>query len=180
MKSPHLFIDESIRGRTYLLGVAVVPVNRLAAARTLLRALCLPGERRVHFQAESNTRRRALISELVAGGISADLYLAQGPAGQARAACVRAMTIDACKRGAHRVAIESRGETGDRADRLTISSTLRAIGVGTFDGPFYEHVQSHEDPLLGIADATAWAYGAGGDWRRRIQGVINQVIQVEN
>ena len=178
MSSPHLFINESIRGRTYLVGVAVVPANRLAADRALLRALCLPGERRVHFQAENNSRRRALISRLAAAEVSADVYLAQGPAHRARHACLRAVTVDACKQGAHRITIESRGVAGDRADRLTVSTALRELG--TWPGrPSYEHVQSYEDPLLGIADATAWAYGAGGDWRRRVSEIIGQVVRID-
>lgn len=59
----HGFADESIRGSTYLLAVAIVPVSALAAARTRLRGLRLPGQRRIHFKHERDDRRRRLLAE---------------------------------------------------------------------------------------------------------------------
>jgi hypothetical protein len=38
----------------------------------------------------------------------------------------------------------------------------------------YEHVEAKLEPVLWAADAIAWAFGAGGDWRRRIEPVIGQ------
>lgn len=34
------------------------------------------------------------------------------------------------------------------------------------------------EPLLWVPDALAWAYGKGGDWRRRMDGVVRSVVSV--
>lgn len=44
----------------------------------------------------------------------------------------------------------------------------------------YEHLRPHEDPALAIADAIAWCFGAGNEWRRRIMPVIEEVIGIPN
>jgi hypothetical protein len=31
----------------------------------------------------------------------------------------------------------------------------------------YDHQPSHSEPLIWAIDATLWAVGSGGDWRRR-------------
>lgn len=36
-------------------------------------------------------------------------------------------------------------------------------------------MKGHEEPLLAIADVVAWAYGAGGDWRR-IESIVEKVV----
>jgi hypothetical protein len=42
----------------------------------------------------------------------------------------------------------------------------------------YEHAESREHSGLQAADVAAWAFGAGGDWRRRIMPAIESVIDV--
>jgi hypothetical protein len=37
----------------------------------------------------------------------------------------------------------------------------------------YEHRRSYEEPLLWVADAAAWCYGAAGERRRRIKQVVD-------
>jgi hypothetical protein len=36
----------------------------------------------------------------------------------------------------------------------------------------FDHRPSRGEPLLWAADAVAWAVGAGGDWKRRIDPVV--------
>ena len=36
----------------------------------------------------------------------------------------------------------------------------------------YVHLSAYQEPCLWIADALVWAYGAGGDWRRRIEPLV--------
>lgn len=36
----------------------------------------------------------------------------------------------------------------------------------------YDHRPAQAEPMLWAADAICWAAGAGGDWRRRIAGVL--------
>lgn len=45
----HVFVDESRRG-CYLLAAVLLDTRELAGARSMMRRLCLPGERRVHFR----------------------------------------------------------------------------------------------------------------------------------
>jgi hypothetical protein len=35
-----------------------------------------------------------------------------------------------------------------------------------------------EEPLLWVSDAVAWAMGAGGDWRRRVEPMIDEVVRL--
>lgn len=99
----HAFVDESRRG-SYLLAVALLSSVELQPARTLLRGLCLPGERRVHFQFERDTRRRTVIARLVAAGVRVRIYEADGPAAAARAAGLTRLVEDLMKLDARRLA----------------------------------------------------------------------------
>jgi hypothetical protein len=62
----------------------------------------------------------------------------------------------------------------DNDDRHTLALVVRKI----FDLG-YEHFRPHEDPMLWASDAIAWSYGAGGEWRRRVSGLIEKVHRLE-
>lgn len=171
-----MFVDESRRGSTYLLAAAVIPIPRLAESRSLLRNLCMPGERRIHFQAEHDSRRRKILAELVANGVETRVYLGTGRPDRVRAVCLDRLVDDAVNLGVARLVIESRGPA-DRADRATIHRSLTRAG----DDPgrlSYDHLCPHGDPALAIADAVAWAYGAGQDWRRRVEPMVSAVVDM--
>ena len=61
-------------------------------------------------------------------------------------------------------------------DRNTIGHALARASAAhvTFD-----HRRSNTEPMLWAADALCWAVGAGGDWRRRVEGVLT-VIEVDS
>jgi hypothetical protein len=42
----------------------------------------------------------------------------------------------------------------------------------------WHHLTAHEDPALWVSDAMAWAVGAGGEWRRRAERSLADVIEV--
>jgi hypothetical protein len=42
----------------------------------------------------------------------------------------------------------------------------------------YEHVDSTSESLLWIADIVAWCFGAGQDWRKRIDPIVNAVVDL--
>jgi hypothetical protein len=171
----HLFVDESRRGATYLMVAAIIAPARLGETRALMRSLTMPGERRIHFQAEHDSRRRKILAALVANRIESLVYLGSGRPDRVRAACLTELVRDAVALQAGRVVIESRGLAGDRTDRATIHRFLAPRETPGFS---YEHLCPHDDPALAIADAVAWAYGAGGDWRRRIGPVIAKVAEL--
>jgi len=42
----------------------------------------------------------------------------------------------------------------------------------------YEHVDSTSEPLLWIADIVAWCFGAGREWRKRVDPIVSTVVDV--
>ena len=58
----------------------------------------------------------------------------------------------------------------DRRDEQIIQPILnQRATIGRFS---WLHSAPSADPLLWAADATAWAFGKGGDWRRRVESII--------
>jgi hypothetical protein len=175
--SSHFFVDESRRGGVYLLAAAEVRSTELAGTRSALRALCLPGMRRVHFQAEGDSRRRDLLSQLISTRSRVTIYRGRGPAEATRVACLRLLVAEVIAKGGRRLVLESRGEPGDRSDRTVIAATLRQ-GCADPDRLTYEHLRPHDEPALWIPDAAAWCHGAGGHWRLKVAPLIDSVIDV--
>jgi hypothetical protein len=160
----------------YLMAAAVIAPVQLAETRSLMRSLSMPGERRIHFQAEHDSRRRKILAALVAHGIQALVYFGSGRPERVRTGCLTALVSEAVAVNTARLVIESRGPMPDRSDRATIHQAL----INCLPSPRfrYEHLCPHEDPILAVADAVAWAYGAGGDWRRRIEPAVVKVVNL--
>ena len=76
MPGEHVFVDESKRN-VYLVAAAVVAPADLTGARTALRAMQLPGTRRVHFQAESDAFRRKFLAQISELQVTARVYTAR-------------------------------------------------------------------------------------------------------
>lgn len=167
------FVDESVRASYYLVAVVVEPAH-LAASRALLRGLRLPGERRLHFQSEGNVRRSTVLSALQQVEARAWVYVGRGKPESVRASAFAVLAADLANVSGSRLAIESRGEALDRVDRFVV-----ARSSGRVSATAYEHLLPHEEPLLWLADAIAWCYGAGARWRPRVDAFITRVVQVE-
>jgi hypothetical protein len=75
-----VFVDES-KQREYLLVAAVVMSGDLADARRALRALVMPGQRRLRMKKESDARRGAIVDAIASTGAIATIYEA-GRAGE--------------------------------------------------------------------------------------------------
>lgn len=170
--SVHAFVDESRRGKIYLLAATLLPPGQVDRARTLVRGLCLPGERRIHFHTEPDPRRKLLISSIVASGMQSRVYVGTGRPDRVRSACMAALISDLAKLDAGRLVLESRGYAQDRIDRADIHLSLVSAPNARIG---YEHMRPHEEPILSVSDGVAWAYGAGGDWRRRISPALDMV-----
>ncbi|SMD07482.1 hypothetical protein [Lentzea albidocapillata] len=173
--SVHAFVDESRRNDTYLLAVALVSPGQLTKLRKMLMRLRMPNQRELHFKKETPARRKQILSTLAPAVVHVDIYLACCRKGEERArqTCVARLTDDVLKVGVTRLVFDSR-EVRDDHDLLTIRTTLGKSSWGT--GLFYEHLPSENDPLLWIPDIVAWCYGAGGDWLRRVQPLMGNVI----
>jgi hypothetical protein len=166
----HAFVDESLRGGRYLMCAVLVAPAHLAEARQALLALRMPGQRRLHMKTEHDRRRRLILDRIAALPVRANLYRRAGRPTAAREACLRAMTADLLTAGVTRLVIEPI-QTLVHPDRIVLINEMQRLKrPGAF---VYEHLAAPLEPNLWAADAIAWAYGSGGDWRRRIQNLVD-------
>lgn len=165
-----VFVDESVRANYVLCAVRVDPRD-LSAARSFLRKQLLAGERRIHFAKENRRRRRELLASFCAHGFDTALYTAPAHDRFARTRLL-GLLVDDTGDELHRLVLESR-DVRDAEDQRDI---IRLHLTGRFpDTATYEHLRPHEEPLLWVADAVAWAHGAGGDWHRRSATMVSVV-----
>jgi hypothetical protein len=170
----HAFVDESSRGNRYLLCAVTVDNNRLSEVRRLARGLCVPGQRRWHFVSESGRRRKFILDSLVrSDAIRALVYVGTGAPVSVRRECLTTLVYDLLDRKASRLLIESQ-QGQDPRDQRCIIGALQKAG-GELD---YAHLWPHQEPGLWLPDAVAWAYGAGDQWRRRVEPMIELVRDV--
>lgn len=175
--SVHIFVDET-KQRDYLMVAGVVLPHDLQPLRRAVRELLLPGQRRLHMKDESDPRRRAIISALVQMDIRATIYDAgrsHRTQRDARAACLRALVADAASTGAGMLILEQDDSLLSWDNQRLIEYT-RASGCR--DSLRYEHRRAAQEQLLAIPDAIAWSWAKGGDWKRRIQPIVNDVQEV--
>ncbi len=174
MSGEHVYVDES-KAKDYLLVAAVLAPGDLAAARRSLRALIMPGQRRLHMKRESSARRSAIIDAITSAGTSAIVYNA-GPAGSheldVRLTCLRALVIDAAAAGHQALFIEQDDSLLGWERQRLIEITRDA---GCRDSLSYEHRRAEHDVLLAIPDAIGWSWARGGDWRRRVEHLVGDV-----
>lgn len=164
----HAFIDESTRGRKYLICAATITTTDLTSARRELKALRAAGQRRIHFSTESDQRRRAILKEMSTLKTNSVIYVAEHRNHvAARAAIVATAVAHLHQVGVSRLVLEAR-EGQDSHDRAVIYSVL---GPDPSPPMAYTHHRPASEPLLWIPDAVAWAWGRGGHWRTQIEGL---------
>lgn len=171
----HVFVDES-KKRDYLLVAAVVVPHEVSVARQLVRVLMLPGQRRLHMVKESQGRQRKILSAFEEVGASITLYRA-GRAYRTdlerREACLRQLVSD-MKAGDHSRLLLERDETLVKSDRKIIQREHKRLGCSFR----YDHDAAAQEPLLCIPDAVAWAFGRGGDFRRRAEHLTDIIVDL--
>jgi hypothetical protein len=170
----HVFVDESHRD-AYLMCAARVDPQSLDGLRRLMRSFALRGQRRLHFVKERPGRKREILDVLARENFTARIYLCRGPAKIARILCLEQLVIDLEEPRASRLVIEPveslRAQDTEVIDRIA----RRHPGL---EGLTHCHLSPGNEPLLWLPDAVAWAYGAGGEWRRRIEQVIDKVTHL--
>ncbi|WP_143028020.1 hypothetical protein [Lentzea albidocapillata] len=140
-----------------------------------MRGLVKRGQRRIHFNDESDRQRKVVLAQISALGARAYVWTCKhNNDALARSACLFDMIPRLVELDVSRLVLES-CQHQDAADRRVLASGIRKFG-GAF---MYEHLKPTEDPLLWISDAIAWSYGAGGDWRRRAGDLIGEVSEAE-
>jgi hypothetical protein len=175
--SLHVFIDESHRGSMYLLASALVRPGDLDSTRVLMRSLRVPGERKLHFKSERDAVKKDVAAALVSAQVRTRVYLGRGQSDAVREQCLRAAVSDLASMGLRRLVLDRRWPDGNVSDRRIILAALLGARMRP-DAITYEHLRSHEEPALWIADAVAWCYGAGGEWRRRVEPIVESVTDV--
>jgi hypothetical protein len=167
-----VYVDESER-RHYLLGVTIVtgPAQPIRAA---LRALQRPGQRRIHFSKEQDSRRRRLLAAMAELDLTARVYVSPRSVKESRELCLTALIADIAPAGASLLVLESR-ESMNHRDVLVLDAALRKHGSQTLE---YRHLSPYEELLLWVSDAVAWAVGEGGEWRRRVEPMIDDVVRL--
>lgn len=175
--SGHVFVDES-KQRDYLLVAAVISPTALDTTRKAIRALVMPGQRRIHMKKEGSPRRSAIIDTIIGAGVRATIYNAGHPARHeltARAACIRAVVADAAAQG-HRMLVLEQDDGLIHHDRRTLYAAVHAAGCQ--DSLRYEHRRAEHELLLAVPDAIAWCWAKGGHWRDRVHPIIENVRSV--
>jgi hypothetical protein len=169
----HVFVDES-KQRDYLLVAAAVTPGDLVAARRVLRALVMPGQRRVHMKKEGDPRRSAIIDAIYSARITATVYNAGRPGRHeldAREACLRAVVTDAVAAGHHMLIVEQ-DDSLLWWGRQHLVEITRELGYR--DTLRYEHRRAEQELLLAVPDAIAWCWAKGSQWRDRVQSLVTE------
>ncbi len=168
------FVDESIRGPRYLMVCVLVEGRHLSDVRRAMSEMAAPGKR-LHFHQELDKTRRAAL-DLIAS-LPVDVTVVACTRGHgvteftARDACLAELVRHVQERSVPRVTIESRQD--DRDDFRTINRARRREPRLTFD-----HRKGLDEPMLWIADAIAWSWGAPGRWRNGLDTVVRNVIEL--
>jgi hypothetical protein len=94
----------------------------------------------------------------------------------ARQICVERLLADLLARHAGRLVLDSREEQ-DQVDSRTIRRALRKHHEAS--QLTWEHADSTAELLLTLPDLAGWCYGAGGEWRKRIEPVLSDVVDLD-
>lgn len=165
----HVFVDET-KARGYYVVASICCSGDVAQARAALKKHCRAGQRRVHFNHENDTVRRAFLQEIRNLGLTAVVYTSREKDLIARKLCLTAMIEDLHQDGASRLTLEM--DDGNlKYDRILIGNLTRGRrGPEEFT---YLHVRPHEEPLLWVSDAIAWCIQRGGEWA----GMANDLVK---
>ena len=167
------FVDESVRGRRYLMACVMAEARHLPELRLEMRALAI--HERVHFNNESARRKRLVLSAIAEMPIGVFVAVAHRDHGisefLARNACLAAVVEHVQQRDVPRLVIESRDD--DREDERHLIRVRQPEPALVF-----EHRRGTAEPMLWVADAIAWAHGAGASWRRLIESVVEDVTEL--
>jgi len=170
MRSHSMFVDES-KAKTFVLAGALCPDNAHHDLRMALKVHLMPGQQRLHFSRESDSRRASILECMLQYPIRAAVVdVPKTPSEiEARILALGTMLKVAQTLGVTRLCIEE--DTSNVIhDRTVIHNWLRKEpGVNKFS---YSWLRASQEPLLWIPDAIAWAWFRGGRWRRFIDPLI--------
>jgi hypothetical protein len=169
------YVDESIRGRRYVMGCVLVEARNLATLRPAIDALASGVAPRIHFNNDTDRQKRRVLDAVA--GMPIEVFATLCTKGhstnefQARASCVGEIVRQVQSRGVAKLVLESRQD--DRDDERVIMRTRQREPSLVF-----EHRIARHERMLWIADAVTWAVGSGPQWSDRLGDVLTDVIEV--
>jgi hypothetical protein len=153
----------------------MAPSDAVPELERVVRRLQLPGQRQLHFQAESPSRRREIIDVIVRSGlVHAWVYSAARPLVPARRRCLQAIATNLASAGVGGLILDNVDDRQALRDRSAIHEVVKDVR-GELR---YRHAPAHQVAGVQVADVVAWAYGAGRDWRRRVRPLIVRAVDL--
>lgn len=161
------FMDESESDRmadpnTYVLASVLLEPSAMETSRQALQQLLEPGQRKLHWRAESARRQARIIDVLASLDVLHVIVVRDGidgePSERRRRKCLERMAFELDSRGVVRFVAESR-EAKQNARDMKVFNVLRSTQTISPGIRLY-HEPGPAEPLLWIADAVAGAYTA--------------------
>lgn len=164
----HAWVDESEPARfsgpsAYVMGALLCEPDEIGDVRDSLRALLLPGQRKLHWRDEDSGRRRKIV-ETIASHRCVEHVVVIRPAvvgerpERRRRHCLERLWYELDQLSVRSVYQEARNSKQDQLDRdmLTIARVRRTVSPSVR----VEHVYGFDDPGLWAADAICGAFGS--------------------
>lgn len=163
-------VDESQRRRKlYVVALVTYPTSAEGAVRRRVSSHLLLNQSHWHTNSEGDSRRRRFVDDMINCGLfRVLLYCAAANPVQARQVILPELIMDATKLGVTRLVLDQGESSQDARDRRTIRQALQSTDADLV----YQYRKSRAEPGVQVADAFAWCWGAGGQWRQRIAPAV--------
>lgn len=173
ISGPQVFVDET-KSRDYIMAAAAMLPGDVTTARKRLTGLLLPGQERLHFTHERESRRRQLMSAMCGLDLEVTVYVARTRDHVAgRRACMKAILDDVIEQQARMLTLEL-DESVQVPDRRIMAERFRLEAKA----PEYRHLPAKSEPLLWVPDAVAWCHQRGGEWRTVCEPIVRAVHEL--
>ena len=170
----HLFIDES-KSAGLLLAAACYSAESLDDARRSLQSLLLPGQERLHFSSERDSRRWRILSAITAS--IEEVVIVQASSTllprQQRERALSGLVEYARQQSAARLCIELDDSVFEFDRRVMFEQCGRH---GRRDTLSYAWLRPRQEPLLWAADGIAWSWVRGGPWRSTLVDAVPSTL----
>lgn len=157
------YIDESSAYRPpnrqeYMICAAIIDSQDLEQVREELRPLLLPGQVKLHWTDERNSRRRKIVETLSGIDSMQAIITHQSEVSKRterhRRKCLEQMYFELSEMHIHNVTLESRQEAQNKRD---LAHIVALQGQGQSVNIRLQHVRGGDDPILWIPDAVLGA-----------------------
>lgn len=166
-----VYLDES-KSKDYLLIAVIVEPGLAKSIRRRMLKLRMPGQNHIHFVNERDSRRKFILSEIKRMEFRARAYSAAGYSQtRGRDECLNLLLDDVETFDASIITIE-KDESAVNSDRLLFHRGLHSRGLAR--KVEYRFMSKSAEPIIWIADAIAWSYARGGDFKRRVEPLIEK------